>query len=136
MKQNLAALALLGGAVCTGYVYADQQPTVANSHMQNVLCGSRQVVEALQPAKLDGWEQTLTIVSFTADVVGDKGLVCNVHAVLKRERRNGLTGDNRELDGLVLVAITSKAAVFAEKIDRAFADSLLASKAVQAMASN
>ncbi|GGM25268.1 hypothetical protein ACFQDN_21820 [Pseudomonas asuensis] len=136
MKQKFAAMVLLGGAVCTGYVYADQQPTVANSYMQNVLCGSRQVAEALQPAKLDGWDQTVTIASFTADVIGDKGLVCNVHAVMKREKPGGMVGDIREIDGLILVAITSEAAVVAEKIDRGFADTLLASKAVQAMASN
>ncbi|MGF6282122.1 hypothetical protein ABH908_000391 [Pseudomonas frederiksbergensis] len=136
MKQKFAALALLGGVVCTGYVYAGQEPTVANSYTQNLLCGSHQVVEALQPAKLDGWEQTVTIASFTADAIGDKGLVCNVHAVMKRVRRDGMVGDIREIDGLFLVAITSEAAVVAEKIERGFADSLLASKAVQTMATN
>ncbi|KZN20570.1 MULTISPECIES: hypothetical protein [Pseudomonas] len=136
MNQKFAALALLGGAVCTGYVYAGQQPTVANSYVQNALCGSRQVVEALQPVKLEGWEQTVTIASFTADAIGDKGLVCNVHAVMKREKRNGTTGDIRQVDGLLLVAVTGEGTIVAEKIDRRFADSLLASKAAQAMATN
>lgn len=136
MKQKFAALALLAGAVCTGYVYAGEQPTVANSYVQNVLCGSPQVVEALQPAKLDGWEQTVTIASFTADAIGDKGLVCNVHAAMKRERRDGRTVDIRQLEGLLLVAVTGKGTIVAEQIDRGFADALLASKAAQAMATN
>ena len=136
MKQKFAALALLGGAVCTGYVYAGQQPTVANSYVQNVLCGSHQVVEALQLVKLDGWEQTVTIANFTADAIGDKGLVCNVHAVMKREKRNGMAVDIRQVDRLLLVAVTGEGTIVAEEIDRGFADSLLASKAAQAMATN
>lgn len=132
MKHEFVTWVLLGSAVCTGYAYAGPQPSVANSNVQNALCGSHRVVEALQREKQDGWEQTVTIASFTAEAIGDKGLVCNVHAVLKRERRDASAIDSLQVDRVFLVAITGEA----EEIDRRFADSLLASKAVQAMATN
>lgn len=93
-------------------------------------------MEALQPAKLDGWEQTVTIASFIAAAIGDEGLVCNVHLVMKRERRDGRAVDIRQLDGLLLVDVTGKGTIVAEQIDKGFADALLASKAAQAMATN
>lgn len=86
-------------------------------------------MEALQPAKLGDGEQTVTISSFTANVIGDKGLLCNVQAVMKRERRNGMSGEIRHVDRLLLVAVTGEGTIVTE-------DSLLASKAAQAMATN
>lgn len=136
MNQKLASLALLGGAVFTGYVCAGEQPTVANSYVQHVLCRSNQVLDALQPAELEGWKRTVTVTSFTAETIGDKGLVCDVHTEIKSEKRSSMGGDIREVDRLILVAVSGQGTIVAENIDREFADSLLASKAAQAMATN
>jgi hypothetical protein len=136
MNLKIAALALLGGVVCTEYVYAGQQPTVANSYVQSVLCRSQQLVDALQPAEMEGWKQTVTIASFTAKPIGDKGPVCDVHAEIKSVKRHGMAGDIREIDRLILVAVTGEGTIVAEEIDKGFADSLLASKSAQAMATN
>ena len=47
-----------------------------------------------------------------------------------------MTVDVRQLDRLLLVAVTGGGTIVAEEIDRGLADSLLASKAAQATATN
>ena len=80
MKQKFATLALLCGFACSVPVYADQYPTTANSDVRDLLCGSPQVVEALQPAKKDSWAQTVTITRASTNAIGDKAVLCSFGA--------------------------------------------------------
>lgn len=86
MKQKFTTLALLYGFACSVPVYAVQYPTTANSDVRDLLCGSQEVVEALQPAKKDGWAHSVTITSATTTAIGDKAVLCNVQAVIKSKR--------------------------------------------------
>lgn len=136
MKQKFATLVLLCGSVFSVSAYADQYPTTANSDVQNVLCGSPHVVEALQLPKKDGLAQKVTITRVTANAIGDKGVLCNVYAVTKLKRLGVEAVQIHEGERLILAGIAGDGTIVAEEIDKGFADALLSSQVVQAIATN
>lgn len=136
MKQKFTTLALLYGFACSVPVYAVQYPTTANNDVRDLLCGNQEVVEALQPAKKDGWAHSVTITSATTTAIGDKAVLCNVQAVIKRKRVGVTAVDADQGERLILVGIGGDGNIVAEEIDKGLADALLSSQAVQAMATN
>ncbi|MFM5296558.1 hypothetical protein ACEUAI_20225 [Aeromonas veronii] len=136
MKQKFTTLALLYGFACSVPVYAVQYPTTANSDVRDLLCGSQEIVEALQPAKKDGWAHSVTITSATTTAIGDKAVLCNVQAVIKSKRVGVTAVDADQGERLILVGIGGDGNLVAEEIDKGLADALLSSQAVQAMATN
>lgn len=136
MKQKFATLALLYGFACSVPVYAVQYPTTANSDVRDLLCGSQQVVEALQPAKKDGWAHSVTITSATTIAIGDKAVLCNVQAVIKRKRVDVTGVDADQGERLILVGIGGDGNLVAKEIDKGLADALLSSLTKEAPLKN